>query len=109
LEDVADNLFNADPYYQQGGDMVRLGGMDYRIDPTASMGKRIDNMRLDNGTPIDASKEYKVSGWATVGSQSEGEPIWDTVATYLQDQQTIALKKINTPELRNVPSNPGLA
>ncbi|WP_287438583.1 thiosulfohydrolase SoxB [Reinekea sp.] len=109
LEDVADNLFNADPYYQQGGDMVRLGGMDYRIDPTASMGKRIDDMRLDNGTPIDASKEYKVSGWATVGSQSEGEPIWDTVATYLQDQQTIALKKINTPELRNVPSNPGLA
>ena len=34
LEDVADNLFNPDPYYQQGGDMVRVGGMRYAIDPT---------------------------------------------------------------------------
>jgi sulfur-oxidizing protein SoxB len=109
LEDVADNLFNTDPYYQQGGDMVRLGGLDYRIDPTAGFGKRIDNMQLDNGQTIDPSKRYKVSGWATVGSQSDGEPIWDTVATYLKDQKQVDLKKINTPVLKNVDNNPGIA
>ncbi len=108
LEDVADNLFNADPYYQQGGDMVRVGGLDYRIDPTAGFGKRIDEMRLDNGERIDANKKYKVSGWATVGSKSPGEPIWDTVAKYLRDQDTVELKKLNTPVLKNVANNPGL-
>lgn len=109
LEDVADNLFNADPYYQQGGDMVRLGGLDYRIDPKAAFGKRIDELKLDSGERLDANKRYKVSGWATVGSQSEGEPIWDTVATYLQDQKTVQVNKVNSPELKNVGTNPGLA
>ena len=109
LEDVADNLFNSDPYYQQGGDMVRVGGLDYRIDPKAGFGKRIDSMQLDNGQLIDLNKNYKVSGWATVGSQSEGEPIWDTVATYLRDQKQVNLEKVNSPALKNVGSNPGLA
>jgi sulfur-oxidizing protein SoxB len=109
LEDVADNLFNEDPFYQQGGDMVRVGGMDYRIDPTGTIGNRIDEMRLDNGELIDANKMYRVAGWATVGSQSPGEPIWDTVATYLRDQKTVSIDKMNEPVLRNVKDNPGLA
>lgn len=109
LEDVADNLFNPDPYYQQGGDMVRVGGLNYTCDPTAAMGKRIDNMQLDNGESIDASKSYKVAGWATVGSQASGEPIWDSVARYLQDKKTIKIDKLNLPVLKNVTDNPGMA
>ena len=108
LEDVADNLFNPDPYYQQGGDMVRVGGLDYEFDPLAGMGKRVDNMTLNNGTRIDANKMYKVSGWATVGSKSPGEPIWDTVATYLKSQKTMEIKKINTPKLKNIRGNKGI-
>ena len=109
LEDVSDNLFNKDPYYQQGGDMVRLGGLDYVCEPGAGFGKRITNMTLDNGTKIEADKHYVVAGWATVGSQSPGEPIWDTVATYLRDQKTVKIKKLNTPKLVGVKGNPGLA
>jgi sulfur-oxidizing protein SoxB len=109
LEDVADNLFNKDPYYQQGGDMVRLAGMDYTMDPGGSMGGRISDMQLDDGTPIEASKNYKVAGWATVGSQSEGPPIWDVVADYLRRSETASISKLNTPKLKNVKGNPGLA
>ncbi len=108
LEDVGDNLFNPDPYYQQGGDMVRLGGLDYRFDPLQTMGKRVSEMTLDNGEKIEASKNYKVAGWATVGSQSPGEPIWDTVATYLRDVKTVKIKKLNTPVLLNTANNPGI-
>ncbi len=109
LEDVADNLFNPDPYYQQGGDMVRLGGMDYVMDPAAGAGQRISNMQLDDGTPIDASRNYKVAGWATVGSQSPGVPIWELVADYLRREDTVRINKLNTPKLRNVSGNPGIA
>ena len=109
LEDVADNLFNKDPYYQQGGDMVRLGGLDYSIDPEAGAGERIADMQLDDGTPIDAAKSYKVAGWATVGSQSEGPPIWDVVADYLRRSDTARISKLNTPKIKNVEGNPGLA
>ncbi|HSO83919.1 thiosulfohydrolase SoxB [Thiocapsa sp.] len=109
LEDVCDNLFNPDPYVQQGGDMVRVGGLDYVCDPTASMGERILDMALDDGTKIDADKTYVVAGWATVGSQSPGEPIWDTVATYLRDIKTVKIEKLNTPKLKNVAGNPGIA
>ena len=108
LEDVGDNLFNPDPYYQQGGDMVRVGGMSYRIDPSAPIGQRIDEMRLENGEPLDASKKYRVAGWATVGAQSNGEPIWDTVASYLQDVKTVEIRKLNVPVLKNAGNNPGL-
>lgn len=109
LEDVADNLFNKDPYYQQGGDMVRLGGMDYVMDPTAAIGKRISNMTLDNGQKIEASKSYKVAGWATVNSQAEGRPVWDIVADYLRSHKHVKLAKLNTPKLVNIKGNPGLA
>jgi sulfur-oxidizing protein SoxB len=109
LEDVADNLFNLDPYYQQGGDMVRLGGLDYAIDPLEKAGSRITAMQLDDGSPIEAGKNYKVAGWATVGSQSTGEPIWDVVAEYLRGSDVASIDKINTPKIRNMSGNPGLA
>jgi sulfur-oxidizing protein SoxB len=109
LEDVADNLFNPDPFYQQGGDMVRVGGLDYAIDPAGSMGERISDMRLGDGTPIAADKTYKVAGWATVGAQSDGAPIWDVVAEYLRDRKTVRVDSLNTPALKNVGDNPGLA
>jgi sulfur-oxidizing protein SoxB len=109
LEDVADNLFNKDPYYQQGGDMVRLGGLDYAIDPTGEAGQRISDMQLDDGTRIEASKTYKVAGWATVGSQSPGEPVWEIVAKYLRRVKTAKIDKLNTPKLKNVEGNPGIA
>ena len=109
LEDVADNLFNKDPYYQQGGDMVRLGGLDYSIDPGAGAGERITDMQLDDGTSIDAAKNYKVAGWATVGSESPGAPIWDVVADYLRREDTARIKKLNSPKIKNVAGNPGIA
>ena len=109
LEDVADNLFNPDPFYQQGGDMVRVGGLDYAIDPAGSMGQRISDMRLADGTPVAADKTYKVAGWATVGAQSDGAPIWDVVAEYLRDRKTVRVDSLNTPALKNVGDNPGLA
>lgn len=109
LEDVGDNLFNKDPYYQQGGDMVRVGGLDYVCEPGAGFGKRISNMTLNDGTKIEADKSYVVAGWATVGSKAPGEPIWDTVAKYLRDQKTVKIKKLNTPKLVSVKDNPGLA
>ncbi|AKH22330.1 thiosulfohydrolase SoxB [Sedimenticola thiotaurini] len=108
LEDVCDNLFNPDPYFQQGGDMVRLGGLDYVCDPNQSFGKRISSMTLDDGTPIEAGKQYMVSGWATVGSQSPGRPIWDVVADYLRDQKQVKIDKLNTPKLVGMEGNPGL-
>ncbi|MDH3535423.1 MAG: 5'-nucleotidase C-terminal domain-containing protein, partial [Gammaproteobacteria bacterium] len=109
LEDVADNLFNEDPYYQQGGDMVRLGGLDYSIDPGGTAGQRISDMQLDDGTRIEAAKNYKVAGWATVGSQSPGAPVWDVVADYLRREDTARIGKLNTPKIRNVDGNPGIA
>ena len=84
LEDVADNLFNPDPYYQQGGDMVRVGGLQYTIDPNAGMGRRISEMRL-NGSLIDADKSYRVAGWAPVSEEARGsnaEPIWDLMSRH---------------------------
>lgn len=108
LEDVADNLFNPDPYLQQGGDMVRVGGLHYTIDPSAKMGSRITGMKL-NGKPIEASRNYKVAGWASVQEGVTGQPIWDVVATYLRDQKVIKPRQLNLPEMIGVKGNPGLA
>ena len=110
LEDVADNLFNDDPYYQQGGDMVRVGGLEYAIDPTAKAGSRISDMTLNN-KPIDASKNYVVAGWASVQATPAGDTgkaVWDVVTEYLKDQKTIKVNNLNTPKLINVAGNPGL-
>lgn len=98
LEDVADNLFNPDPYYQQGGDMVRVGGMSYAINPQGTMGSRISDMRLiETGEPIDAAKTYSVAGWASVNEGTEGPPIWDVVNGYIEDK-----KVIDVPENNNI-------
>jgi sulfur-oxidizing protein SoxB len=109
LEDVCDNLFNRNPYLQQGGDMVRVGGMSYVCDPTQDIGKRITDMTLDDGSKIEAGKKYTVAGWATVGSKAPGAPIWDVVAEYLRDITTVKLHRLNTPVLKNVKDNPGIA
>ncbi len=108
LEDVADNLFNPDPYYQQGGDMVRVGGLSYTCDPNGKMGGRIGNMML-KGKAIDASRKYKVAGWAPVAEGASGEPIWDLMAGYLRDKKTIRPKKLNLPALVGMKGNAGIA
>ena len=108
LEDVADNLFNADPYYQQGGDMVRVGGMDYAIDPAAPAGERIRDMTLA-GKPIDAEKTYKVAGWAPVAAGAQGEPIWDVVAGWLRHQKRISARPVQQPRLIGIGDNDGIA
>ncbi len=108
LEDVGDNLFNPDPYYQQGGDMVRVGGMTYACDPNAPMGSRIQDMRL-NGKLIEAGKTYKVAGWASVGEGVTGEPIWDVVARWLRDTRVVTPRQLNAPRLIGMAGNPGLA
>ena len=108
MEDVCDNLFNPDPYYQQGGDMVRVGGMAYTCDPKAAAGKRINNMML-NGKPVEASKTYKVAGWAPVAEGAKGEPIWDVMEAYFKNHKTITPRKINTPKLVGMEGNPGIA
>ncbi len=90
LEDVADNIFNPDPYYQQGGDMVRVGGLNYDIDIGRKIGHRISNMTLmRNGAAIDPAKEYTVSGWASVNPDTKGPPVWDVVAGYIARKKTI--------------------
>ena len=107
---MGDNLFNPDPYYQQGGDMVRTGGLTYTCEPGAKMGARIQNMRL-HGQLIEADKTYKVAGWAPVAEASKlaGPPIWDVVESYLKAKKIIRPVKPNTPQLVGVAGNPGLA
>ena len=110
LEDVADNLFNPDPYYQQGGDMVRVGGLQYAIDPAGAAGKRITEMRL-NGKLIEAGKTYKVAGWAPVSEEAKaagGEAIWDLMARHLKEVKTIKAVKLNEPLIKGVSKNPGM-
>ena len=113
LEDVADNLFNPDPYYQQGGDMVRVGGLAYTMSPGEKMGSRITDMRL-NGKPLDAAKKYKVAGWAPVAEEAKTlpgvKPVWEHVETWLKAQGgQVKARRINTPTLVATPGNPGMA
>ena len=100
LEDVADNLFNPDPYYQQGGDMVRVGGLGYRIDVTKPQGSRITEMTLlKTGERIDAAKTYRVAGWASVNESTEGPAIWDVVESHISKQGTISLDPNNSVQV----------
>ncbi|HUG20971.1 thiosulfohydrolase SoxB [Piscinibacter sp.] len=113
LEDVADNLFNPDPYYQQGGDMVRVGGLAYTCDPAQKMGSRISDMRLD-GKPLEAGKTYKVAGWAPVAEEAKNlpgvKPVWEHVETWLKAQGgRVAPRRLNTPRLVGLHGNPGIA
>ena len=113
LEDVADNLFNPDPYYQQGGDMVRVGGLAYTCSPAQKMGGRISDMRL-GGKPIEADKKYKVAGWAPVAEEAKSlpgvKPVWEHVETWFKSQGgRIKPRTLNVPKLVGVQGNPGLA
>lgn len=112
LEDVCDNLFNPDPYYQQGGDMVRVGGLTYTCTPGEAMGRRISDMRL-KGKPIEAGKSYKVAGWAPVAEAARtapgSKPVWDVVETWLKSQGgRVKPRALNTPKLVGVAGNPGM-
>ena len=107
MEDIVDNLFNPDPYYQQGGDMVRVGGMDYACTPGAPTGSRISDMMLDGGTPLQAGKTYRVAGWASVNPQ-QGKPVSDVVAGYLRAQKTVKIERVNRVALKGVDHNPGI-
>jgi sulfur-oxidizing protein SoxB len=92
LEDVADNLFNPDPYYQQGGDMVRVGGMGYKIDISKPQGSRITDMTiLKTGEKVDPEKTYIVAGWASVNEDTEGPAIWDVVEAHIRKQGTVSV------------------
>ncbi len=107
LEDIGDNLYNEDPYYQQGGDMVRVGALKFAMDPTKKIGERISDLEL-NGKPLNPNKTYKVAGWASVQPQPEGQKqIWDVVADYLRDKKTVRLTQVNHPKLKGVEGNPG--
>ncbi len=108
MEDICDNLFNPDPYYQQGGDMVRMGGMDYACAPSESVGNRISDMTLDSGKKLEADKSYKVGGWASVNPQT-GKPVWDVFANYLRSEKTAKPKKLNQVALKGVSNNPGIS
>jgi sulfur-oxidizing protein SoxB len=109
LEDIADNLFNPDPYLQQGGDMVRVAGMTYALDPASRIGSRISDLRV-NDRPMQAGKRYKVAGWAPVDPDAKpGEPAWDTLGRYLRAKKTIAPLRGYMPRLVGVKRNPGLA
>lgn len=113
LEDVADNLFNPDPYYQQGGDMVRVGGLAYTIDPNARMGSRITDMRL-GGVPLEAGRTYKVAGWAPVAEDAARaglKPVWEVVEAWLKSRPggKVAPRRVNVPRIVGMSGNPGMA
>jgi len=110
LEDVCDNLFHPDPYYQQGGDMVRVGGLTYTCEPTAPAGRRISDLRI-GGKPIAPSRACRVASWAPVSAEARaagGEPMWDVVARYLRDRKTVPPLTPNVPALKGVTGNAGL-
>lgn len=108
LEDVCDNLFNPDPYFQQGGDMVRVGGLEYTCTPNSKAGARINNMRL-NGELISPNKTYKVAGWAPVAEGVKGEPIWDLMETYFKAHPIVKTRKLNQPKVIGMEGNPGMS
>jgi sulfur-oxidizing protein SoxB len=108
LEDVCDNLFNPDPYYQQGGDMVRIGGMQYTCEPGQPIGRRIGGMTFE-GKPIDAQRRYKVASWAPVAEGASGPPVWDIVASYLRDKKVVSPSPLNRPRLIGVGDDAGVS
>src|SRR5450432_2163123 len=107
LEDICDNLFNADPYYQQGGDMVRVGGLSYTCTPAEGVGRRISQLTLDSGRALEAGKRYKVAGWASINEQ-QGKPVWDVLADHLRAGKT-PMPRGSGVTLKGVGGNPGIA
>src|SRR5262249_7425755 len=108
LEDICDNLFHPDPYYQQGGDMVRVGGMSYSCTPGNRIGARIGDMRV-HGKPVEADKTYKVASWAPVADGVSGEPVWDILSRYLRDKKVVTPRKLELPRLIGTAGNLGAA
>jgi sulfur-oxidizing protein SoxB len=109
MEDIADNLYHPDPYYQQGGDMVRVGGLRYTMDINQSHGSRIDNLEI-RGELVDPLKKYKVAGWASVQPQAAGQKqIWDVVSEYLRHKKTVKISEAYLPKLKGAAGNPGFA
>lgn len=112
LEDVGDNLFNPDPYYQQGGDMVRVGGLEFSVNPTAAMGQRIGDMRI-KGKVLEAGKKYKVAGWAPVAEEARHQgnrQVWDVVEQWLKSQGgKVGPRQLNAPKVTGGVPNPGYA
>ncbi|WP_178862213.1 5'-nucleotidase C-terminal domain-containing protein [Thiomicrorhabdus cannonii] len=109
LEGVCENIFQKDPYLQSGGDMVRVGGLSYTCEPNTTLGHRISDMRLDDGTLIQANKTYTVAGWGQVEEMGAGRPVWDVVADHLRNQKSdMKLKRVNHPTLKGISDNPGL-
>jgi sulfur-oxidizing protein SoxB len=108
MEDVCDNLFHPDPYYQQGGDMVRVGGMSYSCTPGAKIGARIGDMRF-RGRPIEADRTYKVASWAPVAEGSGGEPMWEVLSRYLRDRKVVRPGRLELPRLIGTGGNLGTA
>ncbi|HQT74113.1 MAG TPA: thiosulfohydrolase SoxB, partial [Acidiphilium sp.] len=109
MEDVCDNLFNPNPYYQQGGDMIRVGGMNYACAPAQSIGHRISAMELDDGTKVEAAKQYTVASWASVSLPQTGAPVWDVVARHLRQVKTVKLTRPNRVKVLGLAGNPGYA
>jgi len=109
MEDIADNLFHEDPYYQQGGDMVRVGKMTYAMDLTQKHGKRITDVEI-GGKKLDLKRKYKVAGWASVQENPAGtRPVWDVVAEWLKSKKTVKIDQAYMPKLKGVSGNPGIA
>lgn len=111
LEDVADNLFHPDPFFQQGGDMVRTSGISYKIDPQQKFGSRISHIVMTKtGKPMEANKTYKVAGWSTVNSVSPGEPVWETTETYMKNLKHINASnlKLDKIDMVGIKGNPGI-
>jgi sulfur-oxidizing protein SoxB len=113
LEQIADNLFDPDPYLQSGGDMVRVGGLDYTIEPGKKLYSRITDARLDNGKKIEPDKTYKVAGWATVNRTPDGRLMWDIVRDHIIKNKgkddVLKISKLNHPKIIGMNDNPGLA
>ena len=108
LEDVADNVFHPDPYLQQGGDMVRIGGMTCRIEPRRKIGARISELRV-RGRPLDAARKYWVAGWAPVAEGASGPPAWEVLAAHLRQRKSVPPLEVNLPRLAGVQGNPGIS
>ncbi|MGL5138519.1 MAG: 5'-nucleotidase C-terminal domain-containing protein, partial [Beijerinckiaceae bacterium] len=100
LEDVADNIFNPDPYLQGGGDMVRVGGIGFSIDPEKTINNRISNLTvLKGGQPLEAAKNYVVAGWASINEGTQGPPIWDVVSKHLEAKKTVSPRPLDAVKL----------
>jgi sulfur-oxidizing protein SoxB len=108
MEDIADNLYHPDPYYQQGGDMVRVGGLRYTLDIAQRHGRRIQDVTI-KGKPLNAAKIYKVAGWASVQPIEPGKPVWDVVGDYLRAAKTVRVGQPYIPRLKGASGNPGFA